>query len=153
VNPIETAKILRQQRARGNQRRGEDAQQVARLRLIGMGMSLVEMVATPTKARYAGGKLIGLKYTSKVSGDIRAVLPPLGKSVLCEVKQRPERLVFSDLYPHQVDALDTHAAAGGLSLLAWMHLGGLEIMPWPVPGFRSGDAMTPQHAALFRFSI
>lgn len=151
MNQAEIDQAQRKQRARGSKQRGDAAQLVTRNRLIAMGMILVETVATPVKARFAGGKLVGIGYTAKVSGDIRAVLPPLGVSVLCEVKQRPERLCFSDLYEHQVAALDAHAAAGGVSLLAWMHRGGLEIMRWPIVAFRKGDSLTPKHAAVFPY--
>ncbi len=79
------------------------------------------------------------------------MLPPLGLAMLCEVKRRPQRLCFSDLETHQVAALDNHAAAGGISLLAWVHQIGVEIVRWPIVAFRKGDSLTREHAALFPY--
>ncbi len=145
-------KALRRQRARASERNGRDAQEIVRLRLIGMGMKLVETVATPSVNRRIAGKVVGRKFIKKVSGDIRAVIDGPGTSVLCEVKFRPDRLRFSDLYEHQANALDQHHAAGGISLLAWASRHGVVIMRWPWPTFRAGDSLRYDEACDHAFN-
>lgn len=70
--------------------------------------------------RGPGGQIISAHALEKVSGDFRGVAPG-GRSVLAEVKARPvaDGLSWSDLEPHQRDALWGHRQAGGLSLVLW----------------------------------
>jgi hypothetical protein len=69
----------------------------------------------------------------KVSGDWRGILPG-GMSVLVEVKT-VERLMYSEFADHQVDALNKHHAAGGLSLIGWVCGSENFVLRWPVPSF------------------
>lgn len=137
----------RRMNARRSQRVGADAENVVKSRLILKGLAMVERISVGwTLTRGPGGKILGGTPNAPVSGDFRAVAAG-GQSVLVEVKWRPDVLRFSDLEPHQRRALDAHHAFGGLSLLAWVHLGGVAIMVWPLPTFARGSSITAADAA------
>lgn len=149
-------KVRRRMAARRSKVIGNGAELVIRSRLILKGLRMPERIETGWDiTRGPGGKIVGASPLAKVAGDWRAVwsriLPPfgtVGQSVLVEVKYRTEpRLAFSDPKPHQREALDTHAEAGGLSLLAWVWPGGVAIMRWPIPGFVRGEVLTREQAA------
>lgn len=134
------AKVQRSQKARASQGAGADAEAIVRNRLIASGFKHVCRIET-------GFAKIRGKWTRvrKVAGDIRCVGED-GRSVLVEVKWRPERLVFSDLENHQIDALNEHQYVGGMSLLAWCHRGGAELLYWSellLMGFGPGSYITP----------
>ncbi len=133
--------------ARRSQRVGSDAELVVRSRLITKGLTLVERI-------HVGWRKVGHGPTARyvrcapVSGDWRAVARG-GLSVLVECKYRSDadRLIFSDLEPHQVAALSMHHEAGGISLLAWIHPLGVHVMRWCPPGFARGSSIDHGTAA------
>jgi hypothetical protein len=94
-----------------------------------------------------------MKWSAKVQGDIRAVVPGTGQSVLAEVKTvKGDRLVFSKLRPHQVTALTEHAAIGGLSLLIWVtDYGNVYVLKWPIPGFRPRTSLKYAEAGTYEW--
>jgi len=88
----------------------------------------------PTPVSIIRGKRV---FKAKVAGDIRAIVPGTGQSVLAEVKTvEKDRLYFSKLRKHQVANLDIHTGFGGLSLLVWITYGKVFTMQWPIPGFK-----------------
>lgn len=148
INPDTVQSIMQKHRAKKSQRVGSDAQAIIVHRLRAFGMRLVEQVATPSMLLRRGGKIVGQAFTQKVSGDIRAVMPPNGVSVLCEVKFRPDLLALSDFKEHQRRALCEHWMAGGLSLVAWMNTHGLAIMEYHV----LCDQLSDGHPIPFNFT-
>jgi len=124
--------------------RGRSGEQAAAEWLRYMGLQHV--VSIETGMRKIGGEW---RHARPVAGDIRAVIPGSGRSVLAEVKARQNALVWSDLAVHQPVNLDEHARAGGVSLLIWRHRSGVAVMLWRPPGFGPGQRMTvPQAEAL-----
>lgn len=122
--------INRRLAGKRNRAAGAAAEQLVAAELIRIGYRFVERCHTPWRiARNAQGRIVGATPMEKVSGDFRC-LTEAGRSVLVEVKYRPSRLVYSDLEPHQWAALQAHDAAGGLSLIAWVHQGGIRILQW-----------------------
>lgn len=80
----------------------------------------------------------------ETGGDFRAVEPGTGRSVLVAVKCRSGRLRWSDLRPHQRQALDEHYQLGGLSVLARVtERHGIWLLRWPVEGFGPGRSPHP----------
>ena len=135
-------------RGRANRNQGEIGQDIARYTLKQMGIEMVEPVYTPWKVLFktVGGrrKVVEAFPLQKVSGDFRGVAPG-GRSVLVEVKSRTTRdtLRWSDLEPHQRDALQEHCDWGGLSLVCWViDSGECLVMEWPIPGLQKGKSTT-----------
>ena len=120
---------------RRNRKAGYSSEKAAAAQLRAMGFRMVEPIQTGWRVvRDRHGRIINAFPLEKVSGDIRAVAPG-GRSVLVEVKERNRNLRWSDFQPHQREALDEHAALGGLSLVAWLYRGHFYVLPWPIPGF------------------
>jgi hypothetical protein len=142
-------------RGRRNRAVGNQCEAIVHRALEHAGAQLVEAVHTPWRIqrgmRQGRSVIIGATPMQKVSGDFRAVLPS-GRSVLCEVKHREGRLVFSDFEKHQREALTNHSAAGGCSLIAWVVLEPATtcwLMPWDLVvalGFRERTSLTPEQA-------
>ena len=83
----------------------------------------------------------------ETGGDFRAVEPGTGRSVLVAVKCRSGRLRWSDLRPHQRQALDEHHRLGGISILAWVtERHGIWLLRWPVEGFGPGRSLQEETA-------
>lgn len=128
---------------------GSTGEDIAVLALCGMGVEMVEHIATPfaTVARNKEG-WIRIRYKEKVSGDIIGVMPG-GRRVLAEVKTvNDDRLVFSRLQSHQVEALDRNHELGAISLLIVVHPYGHHVMRWPIEGFKSGTSLRVEDAHL-----
>ena len=128
--------------SRTQQHQGAVGEQRAEELLQRMGVQMVEQIATPiviTNRNKTGW--VKIRYKSKVSGDRRGVMNDgSGRRVLAEVKTTRDRnLRFSDLQPHQVEALNENDALGAVSLLVWVAWFGyrqeITVMRWPVPGF------------------
>lgn len=135
------------ERGRKNDARGKVVQDVFLFRLRALGLVMVERIETGWMPQRRKGRIIGAKPMAKVAGDFRGLVPG-GLSVLVEVKFRPDRLMFSHLADHQLQALKEHTRHGGLSLLGWAWDGGNSVMRWPVPGFVPGEAITPDRAII-----
>jgi len=134
-------------RGKANRMRGEIAQMIIQRRLQALGVLMLEPVHTPWRLRRVGCRIVGATPMAKVSGDFRGIAPGgAGRSILVEVKFRPDRLTFSDLEPHQRLALDRNLAAGGLSYLAWVWDGGDALMQWPIPGFLPRASVSVERA-------
>ena len=138
--------MSKSQQHRQSQRAGVIGEQLAERVMFGLGIRLVEQIATPTK--FVRGKMI---HVGKVSGDRRGVLPPNGLSVHAEVKTyKTENLAYSALKSHQRDWLTRHAQAGGLSLLIWVSTFDIYVMEWGIdgiPGYmKPRSSITPELA-------
>lgn len=121
---------------RVEQRIGASGEELVAARLRAIGVEFVHRIGTPV--RLVGGRAI---FGEKVAGDLRGVACG-GVSVLVEVKTILDRnLRYSDFRPHQPKMLDEHAAAGGISLVAWVHNSGVYIMRWRIPDFFSGQSL------------
>ena len=131
---------------RRNRKAGYSSEEAAAAQLRALGFRMVEPIQTGWRVvRDRHGRIIRAYPLEKVSGDIRAVAPG-GKSVLVEVKARDRNLRWSDFQPHQRQALDEHAALGGLSLVVWLHQGDFYVIPWPIPGFGPRRSITVDRA-------
>ncbi len=130
---------------RRNRKAGYSSEEAAAAQLRAMGFRMVEPIQTGWRVvRDRHGRIVNAFPLEKVSGDIRAVAPG-GRSVLVEVKERDRNLRWSDFQPHQREALDEHAALGGLSLVVWLHRGHFYVLPWPIPGFGPRKSISPLH--------
>lgn len=108
-------------RARASQKTGKIAEQLCEIALKRAGYRLVEKVEAPrTKT--------GI-YLRTCSGDFRAVENG-GRSVLVECKFRDRNLRKSDFRPHQIESLQDHHNAGGLSIVAHVTREGCRLIHW-----------------------
>ena len=104
-----------------NRKAGNIGQMLTARELELRGVQMVETIETGWGiVRGKGGRIVDAYPLEKVAGDFRGVLEG-GRSVLVEAKTTPDRLPYSQLKPHQHDALQTHHELGGLSLVAWVH--------------------------------
>lgn len=121
------------------QANGEAAEQMVEMEMRRRGDRLVEKVEVPFRI----DRRTGNQYAKrKVSGDFRAVRPvsldlglvlhpaTFGVSVLVEVKHHEGRLSWSAFRPHQIQALDEHMVAGGITEVAWFDGTALRFIPW-----------------------
>ena len=122
-------KAKRVQRNRANTKQGDKSEaQVMRL-LVGMGFRCVRPIHTGWRILRKSGRIVGASPKAAVVGDIAAIMHG-GRSVLVEVKDRPDRLSYGDIEQHQHEALKEHASIGGLSLVAWVRAGEVAIMDY-----------------------
>ena len=143
---------MRSNREQGkrNQAVGKKAEKIVANRLRSMGLKIVEPIGTPvrlTPYRSQYGKVIRgvfrVVFGDRVSGDIKAFVPG-GRGVLCEVKYTGDidRLQYSRLKDHQVEALWKCLEVGGLPLLAWVNDWGVFVMEWPLKDLRNGHRLS-----------
>ena len=131
------------------QQRGKQGQLIAAAALRGMGIHMVEKIATPVllipHTKHKGW--FRVVYEEPVSGDHRGILDD-GTSVLAETKTiLDHNLRWSDLREHQPARLTEHNQHNGLSLLCWVQSEGVFIMAWPILGFeKERDSITPEEA-------
>jgi hypothetical protein len=113
-----------------------------------------DVMVEKTEVPFRMGKDGKLSARRKVSGDFRAVrlvkVPvfhdgkdswEVGLSVLVEVKKADNRLCYGDFAPHQIEALNAHNAAHGITEVAWVDRGEVRFVPWArfiEIGFRRG---------------
>lgn len=136
---------------RYSQRKGAHGEQAAEMALKTRGVRMLHKIATPIKI--VGTKKLGgqpwhrVVFSEKPPGDWGGILPD-GRRVLAEVKTRGERLLWSDLKPHQRTALTTNHKLGGVSLLVWVtDYSDVYVMRWPVPGLAPRKSIDRQQAA------
>ena len=119
-----------------------------------LGIVMIEKIGTPVKL-IRKKKLHGflwwrVKWGEKVSADRMGMIKGSGRRVLIEVKasEKKRNLVWSDLKPHQPGRLSMNVDYGGISLLVWVRLDVMEvnIMRWPIEGFRFRKGITPEQA-------
>ena len=149
--------------ARREQQIGKAGEQLAENRLRSIGLEMIEKIGTPVRliplpewvrqilraAGFSPNGVFRVIFGETVSGDRRAIIPGAGTSVLIETKTILDRnLRWSDLRDHQPDALSQHASLGGISLLVWVHIGGVFIMRWPIPDFAPRCSIDPAVASL-----
>lgn len=135
--------LTARQRGARNRAVGQAAEWAVRHALAKAGYRCIERIETGWRVQRCPRthRIVGASPLAKVSGDFRAIEPG-GRSVLVEVKRR-ERITWSDLDDHQVQALNNHAEAGALALLAWVRPDGqVSLHHWPVPGFGPGKALS-----------
>ncbi len=138
-------------RGRRNRAQGEAGQSAIELRLLEIGVQMVEAVHTPWRIKRVGGRIVGATPMKKVSGDFTGLLLG-GRSVRCEAKT-VEHLVFSEFADHQVKALDQHHQLGGISLIGWSIPGGdAYVLRWPVPGFVPRTSLSIETARRFNLT-
>lgn len=113
------------------------------------GYEMVEKIGTPVSLishpRIKG--FFRVIWGDMVSGDIRAIDPDTGRSVLAEVKTyEHDRLQYSVLKKHQHEALRNHTRFNGISFLIWVHPQEIFIMQYPIPGFEPRKSLTLEMA-------
>lgn len=111
---------------------GKLGERLVRTRLRAIGLKRIQKIETGWRIhRDARGKIVNATPIEKVQGDFTAIAPD-GRSVLVEAKWREEdRLRYSDLKPHQREALDEQVKCNGIGLVAWAHPDGAMILLWP----------------------
>jgi Holliday junction resolvase-like predicted endonuclease len=132
-----------------NREQGEVAEDMARVQLELLGLKRIERIQVGWKVIWGeDGRILHAFPLERVSGDFKAITPT-GTAVHVEVKSRSrrDRLRYSDLEAHQVEALDEHARYGGVSLLCWATPAGeILVMQWPIPGFERYKSITIEQA-------
>ncbi len=128
-----------------NAKDGSAAENIAKRMLIESGrFAMVERIETGMKVLYGkGGRITAAFPIERVSGDFRAIIPGVGRSVLVEVKFRKDsKLSFSDFKQHQHDALNEHNKLGGVSIVIFVCQLGAVMRLWPISGLVKGKPMT-----------
>ena len=126
---------------RANQRSGAVGENVAMRALVTAGYRRIKKIHTgfvKIKGQW--------KPRKKVDGDLRAIEPHTGRAVLAEVKRREDKLLYSDLNPHQRDGLTEHAEFNGIALVVWVHREGVAVMTWPIAGFEPRTSLSIKRA-------
>ena len=121
------ARAAQVQRGRANHKKGDKAEEQVMRLMRTMGFKCCRLIHTGWRIHRVGGKIVSATPKAAVVGDIAAIMPG-GRSVLVEVKNRPERLSYGDIEEHQHEALTEHRNNGGLSLIAWKCTHGLSLM-------------------------
>lgn len=134
---------------RRSKRKGDAGEDVAHSLLTMMGARMLQKIATPVRlippvSEAARREFFRRVIFSKtVKGDRWGVDPDTGRSILAEVKTyAADRLAYSVLKPHQIAALNEHAACNGLTYLVWVHPTDIFVLRWPIPGFQSGTSIS-----------
>lgn len=121
---------------------GQGGELVTRSSLTRLGFEMIERVHTPWRIQRKGKKIVGATPVERVSGDFIAIEPGTGKKVLVESKLRKgDRIRWSDLEKHQIEALDNNHALGGISLVSMTCDYGHCILRWPIEGFEPGKSL------------
>ena len=111
---------------RKSQKAGKRGEAHALAAFSRLGIEMPEEVATPVilvkSARDPRAFIV--RYRSRVNGDIRGIIPGLGRRVVAEAKWHPkERFQYSIMTKHgehQIAWLDRNRELGGISLLVWV---------------------------------
>lgn len=140
-----SAALMRRQRSRANTIRGDHAQQLVAYTLRAAGFGMIQPIATPWRVtrRYdpktKTSKIVGASPKGAVFADFMAVVPGSGRSVIVEVKLRADGVLsLSNFGKHQIAALDEHHKLGGLSLVAVVEGGRVNLLQWPISGLAKG---------------
>lgn len=115
----ESSRALRSMIMRKRKRDGDMGEHYARHMLTHLWVKQIERIHTPWRIHRNGGRIIGATPMGKVSADFRGIMDT-GRSVMAECKERKKALAYTDLEPHQHEALAVHGALGGLSLVIWI---------------------------------
>jgi len=132
---------------KANAKKGNRTEEASVPFLCAIGLELIEPIARDWIIRWSGGRVTGATPKGKVAGDFRAIVPPLGRSVLIECKHSPDKLSLSAFRPHQQAALDAHVAHGGISLVVWWNAVRVRILRWPIHALTKGAPIGDDYAA------
>ncbi len=150
-----TARRYTSAAARANVQIGAKAETLVAMRLQSLGFACICKIETgwnvvrKVDERTRQSRIVGAHPIRNVAGDLRAIVPVSGRSVLCEVKKRADdALSISCLELHQQTHLRNHHMAGGISLLAWVSKEGIAVMRWPIIGWVSGSPIYWPRACL-----
>lgn len=101
-----------------SQQKGVHGEQIARLVLDNYGVRQLCKIETGWRVhRGALGKIVSATPVAQVAGDFRGVWCSGGTSVMVEVKERKDKVIYSDIKTHQHTALREHNMLGGISLV------------------------------------
>ena len=143
------AKYGRKLKAAEAQKTGADGENSAENALRAYGVQMVEQITAPyaITAKKDGG-WVRIVRKRRVSGDRRGVLGDgSGRRVLAEVKStNSDRIQWSRLEDHQVQALDENHRLGAVSLLVLVFSGVAYVLRWPVNGFVPYSSLTIDEA-------
>jgi hypothetical protein len=116
---------------------------------------MVERIESAFKVFRIKGRMVAVP-AAKVSGDFRAIIPnTAGRSVLIECKWRKgDRLLWSAMEDHQIEALNKHRELGGMSLILWVSVLGFYLFePSAHPEFRPGNSLKSTDIFNMPFSL
>ncbi len=138
----EYKKLQRSETSRRNAKRGNKTEEIAGRYLKSLGFLFVEpierawIIIRKYDPKRKKSRITGAVPKKKVSGDFTAIEPGTGRYVHIEVKSMHDKIMWSNLEPHQIEALNDKHKAGALCLLVWVR-SPIEIkaMEWPVFGF------------------
>jgi penicillin-binding protein-related factor A (putative recombinase) len=126
-----------------SQKTGQKGEDFAADHLRRLGLLHVEPIETGYTVLYGqGGRVIDAFPKKKVSGDFTA-MDKNGRYVHIEVKVHPgDRLIFSRLKKHQVEAMDNKTRDKAICLLVWVRSRfEIKAMIWPIKGFEPGKSL------------
>ena len=126
-----------------SQQVGNRGEAIMRNRLMAAGFLKVRKNETP-KGMYRGK----LAFTGTASVDFTCIHPVTGQLVHIEVKSYNGKLPHSAVKNNEAE-LDRYANdTPALAVLAWLDTATFRsyVMPWPIPGFKKGVALTPEMA-------
>lgn len=118
------------------------------------GFVRIERVHTPWKVLFKneGGRRVVKEAfpLEKVEGDFIAMEKGTGRKVLAEAKAtEDDRIIFSRLEDHQVEALNATVEHGGLAFLIIIIQGIPSMLAWPIEGFKKGKALVQVGKQIF----
>lgn len=124
---------------------GQAGEKLTHYALNQMGFERIQRIHTGWKVvRFIRKGIAKVVPHAKVDGDFTAIEPGTGRAVLVEAKLRAEKLRFSDLADHQVEALNAYKGAGALAYVAWISDLAVYVMPWPC--LQPRQALTDEQA-------
>lgn len=133
-------------RGKASQDLGAHGEALCRALLARHGFVRIERIQTGWKVlfKYEGDKRVVKDAfpLEPVEGDFIAMEKGTGRKVLAEAKAtEDDRIIFSRLEDHQVEALDGTVAEGGLAFLIVIIQGKGSMISWPIPEFKKGKAL------------
>ena len=146
TNTMTAAEYRTATRNSRNRKAGAAAETLTRYELQRLGVCRVRKLEVGWGiVRNRAGKIVSAYPLERIDGDFSGILPD-GTAVLVETKKRSDKLVYSALENHQVQALNDHAEHNGLSLLVWVSDDDVYVMRWPIDGFESGTSLDAEQA-------
>jgi hypothetical protein len=146
-------KLSPQEQGRRSKNKGKAGEKLALTVMRSLGFKNLQQIGTPVRLIPPSGKqqrrdfFRRIIWGEKVRGDIWGIESETGKSVLVEVKTYDgDRLVFSALDPHQVEALNSQVSCNGLAFLVWVSFNGIFVLEWPIPGFEPRTSLSLEKA-------
>ena len=144
----EHKKLMRSERSRRNVKRGYKSQDVAEKYLRKIGFLFVEPIETgwviirKYDSRTKKNKIVHAFPKKKVSGDFTCVERGTGRAIHIEVKSMPDKLLWSNFEPHQIEALNEKSKENVLCFVAWVRSPvEVKLLQWPIFGFKKGKSV------------